>query len=164
MTDLPIIHLRRIEANIVKPIYEELVRELGEARARAILGRAIERNAVEQGRSFAAREDVNTDIAGFLALLPNWQKEDALEIEVLGQDETHLDFNVTRCRYAEMYREMGLAEIGDLLSCGRDGAFCTGFNPDLKLTRRQTIMRGASHCDFRYRLEPSGEGSPDGEG
>ena len=25
-----------------------------------------------------------------------------------------------------------------------------GFNPDLKLTRTQTIMQGASHCDFRF--------------
>jgi hypothetical protein len=25
-----------------------------------------------------------------------------------------------------------------------------GFNPDLKLTRTQTVMEGASHCDFRF--------------
>ena len=49
-----------------------------------------------------------------------------------------------------MSRDMGLSEIGDLLSCGRDGAFCTGFNPQIKLERTQTIMKGASHCDFRY--------------
>ncbi|MFX8852579.1 L-2-amino-thiazoline-4-carboxylic acid hydrolase, partial [Acinetobacter baumannii] len=68
-------------------------------------------------------------------------------------DETHFDFNVVRCRYAEMYRQMGLGEIGPLLSCNRDGAFCDGYDPKLKLTRSQTIMEGASHCDFRYRYE-----------
>jgi len=26
-----------------------------------------------------------------------------------------------------------------------------GFGPEIKLTRTQTIMQGASHCDFRYR-------------
>ena len=49
--------------------------------------------------------------------------------------------------------EMGLAEIGGLLSCGRDGTFCTGYDPRIKLERTQTIMQGASHCDFRYRWE-----------
>ena len=61
------------------------------------------------------------------------------------------DFNVRRCRYAETYRAMGLGEIGDILSCNRDGAFCEGYDPRIKLTRTPTIMKGASHCDFRYR-------------
>lgn len=59
-------------------------------------------------------------------------------------------FDVVRCRYSEMYVEMGLGEIGHLLSCQRDGTFCQGYDPRLKLTRTQTIMQGASHCDFRY--------------
>ena len=28
-----------------------------------------------------------------------------------------------------------------------------GFNPKLTLERTQTIMQGASHCDFRFRLQ-----------
>ena len=60
------------------------------------------------------------------------------------------NFNVKRCRYAETYREMGLGKLGAILSCNRDGAFCTGYDRKLKLTRTQTIMGGASHCDFRY--------------
>jgi hypothetical protein len=31
-----------------------------------------------------------------------------------------------------------------------DGAFCKGYDPKLKLERTQTIMQGASHCDFKY--------------
>jgi hypothetical protein len=26
-----------------------------------------------------------------------------------------------------------------------------GFNPELELVRTQTVMEGASHCDFRFR-------------
>ena len=48
---------------------------------------------------------------------------------------------------------MGLGEIGHLLSCNRDGAFCEGYDPKLKLERSQTIMQGASHCDFDYTFE-----------
>jgi L-2-amino-thiazoline-4-carboxylic acid hydrolase len=67
-------------------------------------------------------------------------------------------FISTRCRYAEMYRAMGLAELGALLSCNRDGAFCEGYDPRLKLERTQTLMGGASHCDFRYRWEETPAG------
>jgi hypothetical protein len=80
-----------------------------------------------------------------------WTKDDALTIEVIDEAPGVLDFNVKRCRYAETYRAMGLGEIGDILSCNRDGAFCEGYDPRIKLTRTQTIMGGASHCDFRYR-------------
>jgi hypothetical protein len=52
---------------------------------------------------------------------------------------------------------LGLGDIGHLLSCRRDGTFCEGYDPKLKLTRTQTIMRGASHCDFRYRYVTDGD-------
>ena len=75
-----------------------------------------------------------------------------MEVEVKEQTETSYIFDVTRCRYAEMYRDMGLGEIGHLLSCQRDGTFCEGYDKRLKLTRTQTIMQGASHCDFNYKF------------
>jgi hypothetical protein len=82
--------------------------------------------------------------------MPLWTKGGALEIEVKEQSDTSFQFNVVKCRYAETYKEMGLGEIGHLLSCNRDGAFCEGYDPKLKLERTQTIMQGASHCDFKY--------------
>ena len=36
------------------------------------------------------------------------------------------------------------------MHCNRDHAMIEGLNPDLKLTRTQTVMEGASHCDFRF--------------
>lgn len=151
MPDLPIIELRRIEAGVIKPIYEEMVAEFGEKAARRILHAAIRRNAIEQGRTLAASTEGPAGIAGFAKLLERWKANDALRMEVLLQDDERFEFNVTRCRYAEVYREMGLGSIGHLLSCNRDGAFCEGYDPRLELTRTQTIMEGASHCDFRYR-------------
>ncbi|MEM7427457.1 MAG: L-2-amino-thiazoline-4-carboxylic acid hydrolase [Pseudomonadota bacterium] len=152
-TDLPILQQRRIEANIIKPIYEEMARELGEEKAKSLLGNAIIRNAVEQGEAYAKAEGGDRSLLSFHALLPQWKANGALETDILSESETEVSYNVTRCRYAEMYKEMGLAEIGHLLSCGRDGTFCTGYDPRIKLERTQTIMQGASHCDFRYRWE-----------
>jgi len=86
-------------------------------------------------------------------LLPQWTAGGALEIEMVEEGEEKMAYNVTRCRYSEMYKAMGMGDIGHLLSCNRDGSFCTGYNPNIKLERSQTIMKGASHCDFRFRWE-----------
>ena len=131
--------------------------ELGEEKARRILGEAIRKNAIEQGRTLAEAAGEPTGIAGFARLLERWTANDALRIEVLAQDDERFDFNVTRCRYSEMYREMGLGDLGALLSCNRDGAFCEGYDSRLELTRAQTIMSGASHCNFRYRWRERNE-------
>ena len=158
-TDLPIIEQRRIEASIIKSIYQEMVIEIGAEQAKRIIGNAVVKDAVAQGQSYAAEHaegDVNLE--SFHSLQPQWTANGALEVEMLSHDKEHMNYNVTRCRYAEMYKEMGLAEIGHLLSCGRDGTFCTGYDPRIKLERTQTIMQGASHCDFRYLWEPDSSG------
>lgn len=155
MTDLPILERRRIEASLLAHVYETLRARHGEAEARAVIGTAVSAAAIAHGAEFAARLDHPADLADMAAILPLWTHGGALEIEVLAQGPEQLDFNVTRCRYAEMYRAMGLGDIGHLLSCNRDGDFCVGFNPEIALQRTQTIMAGASHCDFRYSRRKS---------
>lgn len=155
---LPIIERRRIEAEILKCVYDTLVESHGEEVARQTLREAVSRSAIAQGKASRDALGREPDLADFAAILPNWTANDALEIEVLEASPATLSFNVTRCRYAEMYRSMGLGDIGDLLSCNRDGEFCTGYNPNMKLTRSQTIMAGADHCNFRYRLDSGSEG------
>jgi predicted hydrocarbon binding protein len=153
MKDLPILERRRIEAMILKHVLDVITERAGRAEAEAVIGDACSRSAIEQGKALAADLDHMPDLSDFAAILPNWTKEDALELDVLVAEPDKMDFNVTRCRYAEMYHEMGLGDIGHLLSCHRDGDFCIGYNPDIELTRTQTLMTGASHCDFRYRLK-----------
>lgn len=150
---LPILEQRRIEAEVIKPIHAEMVAQLGKEKADQILGNAIEKAAVAQAQQFAQRDDVETDLNGFVDIMKYWTASGALEIELVDRTETSFDFNIVRCKYSEMYKAMGLGDIGHLLSCNRDGAFCTGFNPKLKLERSQTLMGGASHCDFRYTFE-----------
>ena len=67
------------------------------------------------------------------------------------QDTYEID--VTQCRYAQFYKELGESELGFLLVCSSDFPFAEGLGADIKLTRTQTIMQGASHCDFRYRRQ-----------
>jgi len=151
---LGILRQRRIEAAFAKGVYEEMKATIGEAQAKAILSRAVVKMAKETAAAMAAEAPGGApSMEHFVALQPLWTKDDALVIETLHQDAARYDFNVTRCRYAEMYREMGLAELGAVLSCNRDGAFCEGYHPKMRLERTQTIMGGATHCDFRYTME-----------
>ena len=54
--ELGILARRKIEAEIIKPIYAILVREIGKARAQAVIGEAIENAAIEAGKAFASQE------------------------------------------------------------------------------------------------------------
>ncbi|MFC7475563.1 L-2-amino-thiazoline-4-carboxylic acid hydrolase [Dankookia sp. GCM10030260] len=151
--DIGILQQRRIEAAFAKGIFAELAAELGEERARALLTRAVVKLAKQAAGAMAAAAPAGPSLDHFEAIQEAWTRDDALRIEPVARDATRFDFNVTRCRYAEMYREMGLEGLGAVLSCNRDGAFCEGYDPRLKLTRTQTLMGGATHCDFRYRME-----------
>lgn len=153
-TDLPTLTKRKLQAEVIGPIFAEMVAEIGEEKASEILDRAIRKAAINEGRAFAARAPGGKpSMAEFIKLFELWTTGGSLEIDVLEASDTQFDFNVTRCRYAETYREMGLEKIGHLLSCNRDGSFCEGYDPNLKLDRAQTIMGGAKCCTFRYRVE-----------
>ncbi|MDE2446065.1 MAG: L-2-amino-thiazoline-4-carboxylic acid hydrolase [Alphaproteobacteria bacterium] len=154
MTTLPILTKRRLQAEVIGPIYTEMAAELGEEKAKAILDAAIKKAAVAEGQAFAAKAPGGeTSMADFIKLFDLWKMSGALELDILKQDDAVFEFNVTRCKYAEMYREMGLGHIGHLMSCNRDGTFVEGYDPKIKLDRAQTIMAGAKCCTFRYRRE-----------
>ena len=154
MTELPVLTKRKLQAQVIGPIYAEMAAQLGEARAGEILDAAIKKAAIAEGKSFAAKAPGGeTSMADFIKLYELWTLDGALEIDVLKADDKTFDFNVTRCKYAETYKEMGLGHIGHLMSCNRDGTFVEGYDPKIKLDRAQTIMSGAACCTFRYRRE-----------
>ncbi|MBM3379350.1 MAG: 2-amino-thiazoline-4-carboxylic acid hydrolase [Betaproteobacteria bacterium] len=151
---LSVLEKRRIQAQVIKPIYAALLARLGPQEARAIIAAAIREAALAEGEALAREAPGGrTDLPAFVKLFEGWKAAGALEIEVLAETSTRFEFDVTRCRYAEMYRDMGLEAIGDLLSCQRDGVFVEGYNPAIRLDRAQTIMQGAERCTFRYRVE-----------
>lgn len=161
MSDLPpdtlneigVLKRREIEARVLLPVLERLAAEFGRERVFALARDVIVEVARAQGRELAGQMGGNT-IGHFAASTENWRKGNAYEMDVLEQTADRYDFNVTRCRYAEMYRALGMAEVGELLSCNRDFALIEGFNPGIHLTRTQTIMEGAPHCDFRFVRTP----------
>ena len=157
---LGILEQRRIEAAVIKPIYEEMKAQLGAEAAQAIIKAAIAMSAIDAGQQFAAEVEGETDLRAFQEIGKHWLKGGALEKDYLKRDDEDYHFNVVRCKYAEMYLEMGVGEIGHLLSCHRYATFVEGFDNRIELQRTQTIMGGASHCDFRYHFYSDREKTP----
>ena len=157
LNEIGVLKRREIEARILLPVVEALAKEFGRERVVSIVRDVIVEVARAQGKEIAARMG-DDSLRALGTALQDWQKGDAYRMDVLEQTDERFSFNVTRCRYAEMYRALGIPELGALLSCNRDFALIEGFNPTMKLTRTQTIMEGASHCDFRFSPRPDVSG------
>lgn len=149
LNEIGVLKRREIEARILGPFVAALAQEFDRERVLEILSATIIDIARRQGAERAAVMG-DDSLTAFAQSAGDWRKGDALAIEVLEQNEERYFFNVTRCRYAEMYRALGLAELGAVLSCNRDYSLVEGFNPEIKLVRNQTIMQGAPCCTFRY--------------
>ncbi len=126
--------------------------EIGDQRALELLRGVITDLAHQAGASLA-RELGEATLSAFATSLDRWCEGGALELDLLEQSPERLDFNVTRCRYAEMDRAVGLADLGSSLSCCRDFALVEGFSPAIRLTRKQTLMEGAPFRDFRFQVD-----------
>lgn len=69
-------------------------------------------------------------------------------IEALSTTETGITLDVTSCRYAELTRQMGAPEVGQVF-CAVDQPFVAGALPGLPFTCATTIARGDDRCRFR---------------
>ncbi len=149
---MDVIDRRKVEAMILGPMLRAFQEEIGVERTNNIARKAITKLAREQGAEFAAGIGSN-DLEDYASNKDAWRRNGALEFNIIESTPSKYSFDVTRCKYAEMYNELGYGDLGEIFSCTRDFEFCGGFNPDVKLERTQTIMGGASHCDFRYSLD-----------
>jgi hypothetical protein len=52
----------------------------------------------------------------------SFAKSDALDYSVRAQTEDTFEIDVTGCRYAQFYKELGEPELGFLLACSSDFA------------------------------------------
>jgi len=139
---------RKIEAGVLIPMIQAFQRAVGKERANEIAREVILELARRDGEKWA--QQFGDDLAAMEKLTGLWAAGGSLAIERIEKSAERLDFNVTRCRYAEFYKELGLPELGYLFHCNRDFAMAEGFSDGITLKRTQTIMEGASHCDFRF--------------
>ncbi len=147
---LGVLTRREVEARILIPLINALGDAFGRDAVLAVVRDTIVKIARQQG-AVLGRQMGGNSLKKFVDSLAYWTRDKALEIDVIEESDEVLSFNVTRCRYAELYESLGIREIGTSFSCTRDFALIEGFNPEISLERTQTIMEGAEYCDFRYR-------------
>src|ERR1700730_182425 len=148
---IPLIQQAKIQAQVLVPLVKALQAELGDERANSLVRRALGDIYRRYGEEFWRTKSEN-NLGKFMAsAFATYANEDALDYTVIEQSHDAFAIDVTGCRYAEFYKELGEPELGFLLVCSADFTLAEGFGPDVELTRTQTIMQGAGHCDFRYR-------------
>ena len=148
--DVSVIQKVKIQAQVLVPLVKALQTELGEQRANALVRKALGAIYRRYGEEFWRATNEKNLGKAMGAELTTFARDDALDYRVIEQSKDAFAFDVTGCRYAEFYKELGEPELGFLLVCSGDFDMAEGFGPDIKFARTQTIMQGASHCDFRY--------------
>ena len=151
MMDVPVIQQAKIQAEVLVPLVKTLQVELGKERANALVRRAlgdIYRRYSEEFRRMKNERSLGNMMASASA---TYARDDALDYRVIEQSQDAFEIDVRECQYAEFYKELGEPELGFLLVCSADFPTAKGLGPDIQLTRTQTIIQGATHCDFRYR-------------
>jgi hypothetical protein len=153
-SDVSFLDKARIQAQVLVPVIRALRAELGKDKADALVKQAL------GGWSSQLFAEIGKDIEGGRR---RWAKmQGALnEISLPGvetsapvKDAGKLEFDVTRCRYAEFFRELDEPELGALLMCSTDFDIAAQSDGEVTLTREQTIMQGAPACTFRYKFAP----------
>jgi hypothetical protein len=155
--NIPILEQVKIQAHALVPLIKALQAELGEERANAIIRLALGELYRSYGEKWW-RAQGSADLGNSMAsAFEGFAAGDALDYEVIKQTTDAFEVNVTGCRYAEFYKKLGVPELGFLLTCSADFEMAEGYGANVQLQRTQTIMQGATHCDFRYaRKKPGG--------
>ena len=153
--DIPLIEQVKIQAQVLVPLVKALQAELGEERANAIVRKALGDLYRKYGEQWWRTQGARDPGEKMALVFDRFAAGDAMEYEVVKQAPDAFEVNVTQCHYAKFYTEIGAPELGFLLICSADFPMTEGFGADVQLTRTQTIMQGASHCDFRYVLKQS---------
>jgi hypothetical protein len=153
--NIPLIEQVKIQAQVLVPLVKALRAELGEERADVIVRKALGDLYRKYGEKWWQTQGARNPGEKIASAFEMFAAGDALEYEVVKKASDAFEANVTECQYAKFYNKIGAPELGFLLTCSADFAHAEGFGADVQLTRTQTIMQGASHCDFRYALKQS---------
>ena len=111
---LAISHLQRreIQAPIAACLIREFARVMGYDQAMEVATAAIKADATKAGLLMAEQYGGNTMTELARVVREVWADDEALTIHILEETEDKLSFDVTRCRYAELYEKLGMKELG----------------------------------------------------
>ena len=91
-----------------------------------------------------------SELFGHSAFSVTSADENLLAYEVLEDTDSKFAVRITRCRYADFYRENGEPGIGYAMHCALDFGEAEAFSCDIVLKRTKTLMQGDGCCDHCY--------------
>ena len=151
LPELPLIDRVKIQAEVLVPVVEALEAKLGVDEAHRLVRAALSAEWRAYARRLAATH--GGSVGALMAHSEDSARGDPIMIEWHELTEQSARLDITACAYARFYRdELGAPELGHLLVCENDDWFVEGLG-DVVFERHHTIMQGADHCDFCYRLE-----------
>ena len=157
-TPTPYMRWVKSQTEVLIPLLRHLRAELGEAKANALVYPFL-RNYMKKWVSDFASKESDNPIENFFKTSEMLDEtfEGDVDYKVLLKDDEKYDFNVTRCRYATLFRQLGEPELGAILVCQVDDHIADLSAPAVKLARADTLMKGGTHCPFRYQFDKKAE-------
>jgi hypothetical protein len=148
-------------ARVLPRLHAQCADELWETYFRSVL------HTAETSRQERAQEDLESfarhalnpqdlrDVAKWeeITRAEDWENDPAYglqDIELVEATKSRYVHRVTRCRYAELWREHGRPDIGYQIHCRCDVAWWDqpAWNPNVRFEQPKTLMRGADCCLF----------------
>jgi hypothetical protein len=154
-SDITMLDKVKIQAQVLVPVMRALRAELGRDKADALVKGAL------RDWSKGLFAEIGKDIEGSpyrkfatmnTALADVTMQE--VSFDMHRRDKQALEFDITSCRFAEFFRALGEPELGALLICHVDADIADAGGDEVNFSRTQTLMQGASCCNFRYKFEP----------
>ena len=154
----PLLEQVKVQAQVLVPLLRAFRAELGTERANRIAWKALSAwrsQVVREMHEPFSGSPVERWTAGVMNSMP--RIGDAVDVEMLKQESEAIEFNITGCRFAQFFRELGEPELGFALLCSMDNTAAEEVGAgEVQFTRTGTIMQGSDHCDFRYALKKAG--------
>src|ERR687897_776895 len=145
----------KLQAQVILPVLRSLRAEIGKDKADRIVGDALRKWARDlyhrlgDGKTGTPRQ--KWDAVWADDMRP--RIGDAVDRDMLKDDGTVREYNVTRCAYAEFFRDLGEPELGGILLCDSDFHIADVGAPSAGVKAPPTLMQRAAYCDFRYRFK-----------
>ena len=148
----------KTQTDVLVPLLRHLRTELGEEKANSLVYPALRKYMKKWISEFASNES-DDPIQNFFKTSDMLEEkfEGDVNYDVLKNDDEVLDLNVIRCRYAQFFRQLGEPELGAILVCEADDHIADLSAPAVIFSRTNTMMKGGTHCPFRYKFENQGE-------
>jgi len=148
-------YLNRVKAQseVIIPVLNRLRKELGKDQANELVYGALrdwsrevfsEAGSKKEGSGFEVWSEMSEELDALAA--------DDIEYETLREDSEALEFNVTSCKFAQFFKELGEPELGAILTCEVDHHMTAVSQQEVHLDIEKTIMKEDKLCDFRFKF------------